>query len=120
MQFYRLYAGSDGQSHFEPLDLSKTSEFFNKTRDAKGLLFRNDFAPHIVNYHRAPHRRWVITLAGSVEIGVGDGTRMTFHPGDVFLAEDTTGQGHTATPLDWVRAYVDLEPAKDRGALNRE
>jgi hypothetical protein len=63
MQFYRLYAGEDGQSHFEPLDAGRTSEFFNKTPDAKGLLFRNDFAPHIVNYHRAPHRRWVITLA---------------------------------------------------------
>ena len=114
MQFYRLYAGDDGQSYFAALDSSKTSELFNKTRDAKGLLFRNGFAPHIVNYHRAPHRRWVITLSGSVEIGVGDGSRMTFHPGDVFLAEDTTGQGHTATPHDWVRAYVDLEPAKVR------
>ena len=114
MQFYRLYSGSDGQSHFEVLDASKTSEFFNKTCAATGYLFRNDFAPHIVNYHRAPHRRWVITLAGSVEIGVGDGSRMTFHPGDVFLAEDTTGQGHTATPHDWVRAYVNLEEAKKK------
>jgi len=109
MKFFRLYAGADGQSHFEPLASDKTSEFFNTTREAKGVLFRNDFAPHIVNYHCAPHRRWVITLAGSVDIGLGDGTTITFHPGDVFLAEDTSGQGHTATPHDWVRAYVDLE-----------
>ena len=114
MQFYRLYAGDDGQSHFEPLDAGRTSEFFNKTRAANGLLFRNDFAPHIVNYYRAPHRRWVITLAGSVDIGIGDGSGITFYPGDVFLAEDTTGQGHTATPDGWIRAYVDLEPAKVR------
>ena len=109
MKFYRLYSGADGQSHFEALDSGKTSEYFNSTRAAKGVLFRNGFAPHIVDYHRAPHRRWVITLAGNVEIGVGDGTKVTFHPGDVFLAEDTTGQGHTATPRDWVRAYVDIE-----------
>ena len=115
MKFYRLYAGADGQSHFEPLDSGKASEFFNQTREAKGLLFRNDFAPHIVNFHRAPHRRWVITLAGSVDIGLGDGSTTTFYPGDVFLAEDISGQGHTATPHDWVRAYVDLEPAKARG-----
>jgi hypothetical protein len=114
VQFYRLYSGSDGQSHFQALDAGKASEFFNKTRDAKSYLFRDDFAPHIVNYHCAPHRRWVITLSGSVEIGVGDGSRMTFHPGDVLLAEDTTGQGHTATPHDWVRVYVDLEEAKKR------
>jgi hypothetical protein len=108
MKFCRLYSGADGQSHFETLDASRASEFFNATRPARGLLFRNDFAPHIVNYHRAPRRRWVITLSGSVDIGLGDGTRETFLPGDVFLAEDTTGQGHTATPRDWVRAYVDI------------
>jgi hypothetical protein len=115
MKFYRLYAGTDGQSHFEALDSSKASELFNQTREAKGLLFRNGFAPHIVNFHRAPHRRWVITLAGSVDIGLGDGSTTTFCPGDVFLAEDTTGQGHTATPHEWIRAYVDLEPAKAKG-----
>ncbi len=71
MKFYRLYAGADGQSHFEALDSSKASEFFNQTCEAKGLLFRNDFAPHIVNFHRAPH--------------------------------------------EWIRAYVDLEPAKAKG-----
>jgi hypothetical protein len=108
MKFYRLYTGGDGRSHFEQLDSSQASEFFNTTRPAKGLLFRNDFAPHIVDWHRAPRRRWVITLSGSVDIGVGDGNRMTFGPGDVFLAEDLSGQGHTATPHHWVRAYVDV------------
>ena len=53
-------------------------------------------------------RRWVITLSGTVDIGLGDGTSMTFSPGDAFLAEDFTGQGHTAAPHDWVRAYVDV------------
>ena len=109
MKFYRLYSGDDGRSHFEQLDSSQSSEFFNATRPANGLLFRNDFAPHIVDWHRAPRRRWVITLSGTVDIGVGDGTRMTFGPGDVFLAEDMTGQGHTATPRNWVRAYVNVE-----------
>lgn len=109
MKFYRLYSGADGQSHFEPLDSSRASEFFNAMRAATGLLFRNDFAPHIVNYHRAPHRRWVITLSGSVVIGLGDGTKETFLPGDVFLAEDIASQGHTATPQNWIRAYVNVE-----------
>jgi hypothetical protein len=108
MKFYRLYSGDDGQSHFEQLDSSESSAFFNTTRSATGLLFRNDFAPHIVDWHRAPRRRWVITLSGTVDIGLGDGTSVTFGPGDVFLAEDATGQGHTATPHDWVRAYVDV------------
>lgn len=109
MQFYRLYAGADGQSHFEELAGAKAAAFFNETKSATSHLFRDDFAPHIVNFHRAPRRRWVVTLSGSVTIGVGDGTSMTFHPGDVFRAEDTTGQGHTATPMNWVRLYVNVD-----------
>ena len=108
MKFYRLYSGDDWQSHFELLDTSEASKLFNTTHAAKGLLFRNGFAPHILNWHRAPHRRWVVTLSGSVDIGLGDGASMTFVPGDVFLAEDVTGQGHTATPHDWIRAYMDI------------
>lgn len=108
MQCYRLYAGADGQSHFEPLDGAKAS-YFNDTQSATGYLIRDDFAPHIVDYHRAPRRRWVVTLQGSVKIGLGDGSSKTFHPGDIFLAEDTTGQGHTATPTNWIRLYVNLD-----------
>jgi hypothetical protein len=108
MKFYRLYSGDDEQSHFQELDSSRSSDFFNSTRSAKGLLFRNDFASHILDWHRAPRRRWVITLSGTVDIGLGDGSFVTFGPGDVFLAEDVTGQGHRATPHDWVRAYVDV------------
>ncbi len=109
MKFFRLYGGADGQSHFEPLASDAKSAFFNTTQPATGLLLRNDFAPHIVNFHRAPRRRWVITLSGSVDIGLGDGTSMSFYPGDVFLAEDTIGQGHTAKPHNWTRAYVNLD-----------
>ena len=108
MKFFRLFTGPDGRSHFEALDASKTSEYFNFTAPADGILFRNDFSPHIKQYHRAPRRRWVITLSGSVDIGLGDGTHTTFVAGDAFLAEDLTGEGHTAMPHDWVRVYVNV------------
>jgi hypothetical protein len=110
VKLYRLYAGNDGQSHFEELEGPKAAVFLNDTKPAASHLFRDAYAPHIVNFHRAPRRRWVITLRGSVKIGVGDGSSVTFYPGDVFLAEDTTGQGHTANPTaDWMRLYVNLD-----------
>ena len=37
----------------------------------------------------------VITLAGGVEIGLGDGSLHRFGPGEGILAEDLTGHGHT-------------------------
>ena len=44
---------------------------------------------------RAPRRQYLITLSGKTEIGLGDGTVHKLGPGDVNLAEDLTGRGHT-------------------------
>ncbi len=109
MKFYRLYTGEDNQSHFEKLDDRAASELFNTMHPVKGLVFRIEERPQLSEWHPAPRRQWVITLAGTVEIGVGDGASMVFGAGDVFLAEDLTGQGHTAKPMDWVRAFVHAE-----------
>ena len=37
----------------------------------------------------------MITLEGQVEVGLGDGTKRVFGAGDVLLADDLTGRGHT-------------------------
>jgi hypothetical protein len=37
----------------------------------------------------------VIIISGQLEIGLGDGSKHRFGPGDARLVEDTTGQGHT-------------------------
>ena len=109
MQFYRLYTGNDGKSHFEALDQTEVSKHFSAALPVKTLVFKNDQnRDDLLGWHTAPRRQWCITLSGSVEIGIGDGTVKTFAPGDVFLAEDTTGQGHTAKAKDWVRAFVHL------------
>ena len=107
MQFCRLYSGDDGKSHFEDLDQHEGSKHFLTSVAAKALVFKNDMhREDLHGWHTAPRRQWCITLSGSVEIGLGDGTKKTFGPGDVFLAEDLTGQGHTALPKNWVRAFV--------------
>jgi hypothetical protein len=109
MQFCRLYSGDDGKSHFEELDQQEGSKHFLTSVAAKALVFKNDInRDDLHGWHTAPRRQWCITLSGSVEIGLGDGTKKTFGSGDVFLAEDVTGQGHTAKPTNWVRAFVHL------------
>ena len=110
MNLVRLYSGGDGQSHFENLDASAIAKLFSKIQPATGVLFKNDPSPHILDWHPAPRRQYCITLAGFVEIRVGDGSARTFAPGDVFLAEDLTGQGHIAVPsVDWTRVFVTLD-----------
>ena len=108
MQFCRMYTGDDGKSHFEELDQTQGSKFFLSTIAAKALVFKNDENRDILGWHNAPRRQWCITLSGACEIGIGDGTKKTFGPGDVFLAEDVTGQGHTALPKNWVRAFIHI------------
>lgn len=109
MLFCRLYTGADGQSHFEDLSQTEGSTHFLSNLPVKTLVFKNDMnRDDLHGFHNAPRRQWCITLSGSVDIGLGDGSVKTFGPGDVFLAEDVTGQGHTAMPKDWVRAFVHI------------
>jgi quercetin dioxygenase-like cupin family protein len=110
MQFCRIYTGQDGQSHFEDLDQNEGAANFMQAHVAKALVFKNDFnREDLHGWHNAPRRQWCITLSGAVTIGIGDGSHRTFLAGDVFLAEDVAGHGHTALPKDWVRAFIHLE-----------
>jgi hypothetical protein len=93
--FIRLYTGSDGQSHFEDLDLASGSSAYGNMQAATGLMFRQVEPGDFQDWHTAPRRQYVITLQGMVEIGIGDGTVRMFRAGDVMLADDLTGRGHT-------------------------
>ena len=109
MYFCRIYTGDDGQSHFEDLDQTEGSKHFLTPHAVKTLVFKNDVnRSDLHGWHTAPRRQWCITLSGSVDIGIGDGTVRCFGPGDVFLAEDVTGQGHTAISKNWLRAFAHL------------
>ena len=61
----------------------------------KGIVFRSAEPGRFSDWHNAPRRQYVITLSGEGEIGLRDGTTHRVHPGDVNLAEDVTGDGHT-------------------------
>jgi len=94
MSITRLYTGPDGQSHIEPMDLESHPEL-TALLGTKGVVFRRTQPGYFSDWHNAPRRQFVITLAGEMEIGLGDGTKHRFGPGHVTLAEDLTGRGHT-------------------------
>ena len=93
--FVRLYSGPDGKSHFEDLDVPLGEVDRSPIIPATGITFRSSEPENFMDWHTAPRRQYVITLSGQVEVGLGDGTVRRFGPGDVMLAEDLTGQGHT-------------------------
>ena len=94
MGTYRLYTGDDGESRMETIDLAETPDW-TAGLDATRIAFREDPVGRFVDWHPAPRRQFVIILSGRLEIGLGDGSRHVFGPGDARLVEDTTGKGHT-------------------------
>ena len=104
MKMVRVFTGDDGASHFEDLDIEledrgpvgRISELWAGT----GVIFREVDGDYALDFHTAPRRQFVVNLSGSVEIEVGDGSTRLLGPGDILLAEDTTGQGHISRAVD--------------------
>ena len=94
MGTFRLYSGADGKSRVDPIDLGTRTDW-TKGLPATQISFRVWPVGQFLDWHPAPRRQFVIILAGQLEIGLGDGSKHVFGPGDARLVEDTTGQGHT-------------------------
>jgi hypothetical protein len=103
MKLVRLYAASDGETHFEDVEVEMTPVEF-----APGLPRINASAPtgaadlsfiHIPagwasDFHPVPRREFALVFSGEVEIEVSDGEVRRFGQGSIWLIEDTTGKGH--------------------------
>ncbi len=101
----RIYTGDDGESHFEELELELSAlgaiGAMTKPLAATSILFRETGADYDLGFHNAPRRQFVIMLSGGrVELETGSGEKRVLGPGDVLLAEDTTGRGHISRALD--------------------
>ncbi|MEK7353600.1 MAG: hypothetical protein AABZ77_03725 [Chloroflexota bacterium] len=103
MKVTRLYTGADGESHFQDIDFAlagESSEKMSELIKATGMIFRETSGAFDVTWHPAPRRQFVINLEGGVELVVGDGTSRILGPGDILLAEDTTGRGHISRAVN--------------------
>ncbi len=94
MGTYRLYTGGDGESHIDPVDLSQTPQW-TQAQEATTITFREAKVGNFQDWHPAPRRQYIMIISGQLEIGLSDGSKHVFGPGDARLVEDTTGKGHT-------------------------
>jgi quercetin dioxygenase-like cupin family protein len=114
----RLYSGADGMSHFERVNVKlapvpgspNTLEESEPVSTTKSYIVR--CAPGFFSdWHNADVRRYVITISGRAEIEVAGGEKFIAEPGQVVLAEDLTGKGHTFRVVgdtDWIAMFVDM------------
>lgn len=113
MQYVRMYADADGESHFEdveiPMESVTTSTGVSTSKGhsgaLEGALTFTRVDPSSTDpgspssgergpWHPEPHSEFIVYLEGEVEIQVSDGEIRRFGPGKLLLADDTTGKGH--------------------------
>jgi hypothetical protein len=106
MQIVRIYTGDDGESHFEDLDIPLEPSRYGRLSElvaAEGVIFRETPVGGALDFHPAPRRQFVITLSGVVEVECGNGALRRFGPGEIMLADDTTGRGHITREIEGPR-----------------
>lgn len=116
----RIWTGDDDGSHFEEgaIDLSEgeRGDVLSGKTNVVSISFRETQAGGTYAWHPAPSRQFVITLRGTLEFQTREGKRFRINPGDILIAEDTAGSGHSWRLVDdepWCRAYVILAPGAD-------
>ena len=101
---YRIYTGTDGHSH-----VVKGSIDYHEIVAAESIHFEETPPHSSLDWHTAPTTQFVITLAGVLEFVTYGAEKFTIGPGEVLIAQDTTGSGHKWRLINddpWKRAYV--------------
>ncbi len=103
MKVTRIYTGDDNRSHFEDIEVEIGSSHVGLVSEiipATGLIFRETDGDYDYDFHNAPRRQYIVNLDGAVEITVGSGEKRILGREEVFLVEDTEGQGHISRAVD--------------------
>ena len=121
MKVTRIYTGEDNRSHFEDLDIPLAPAAYGSESGlvpSLGVVFRENRIGDSLDFHPAGRRQFAITIRGVGEIECGDGSRRRFGPGDIMLADDTTGQGHITREIEGPRrvVFIPLPADLDVGA----
>jgi hypothetical protein len=108
MTYLRVYAGADGESHMEEVDLDMVpTEVFpglpfllvaSPMRTTSLIFVRFPVEAHAAGWRRPP-RRQVVLFGADVEVEVSDGQVRRIGAGSPILFEDTTGKGHATRVL---------------------
>ena len=99
MQIVRIYAGDDGESHFQDLTLDQFAEIAAGGGQGDIILVRIP-SPTAGDYHNPPRRLCIVHLDGVAEFETSDGDKRRLEPGDVVISEDLTGRGHITRNLE--------------------
>lgn len=119
MQSVRIFTGPDGRSRFEDFRFHLPNQGHYSRQSVPflvtGATVREMPVGGYLDLHHPPARQLVVVLDGRVEFRCGDGAARVLGPGDVMLAEDLEGEGHSSRELDGPRRslFLPLPPGFD-------
>ena len=99
----RLFADSQGESHFETVNLSLESTDFAPPAPPLEVSEVVE-GPHgflrapsgwFGDWHPTPARQFMCLLSGTLEVEASDGEVRRISVGEIVLLEDTEGRGHS-------------------------
>jgi hypothetical protein len=94
----RIFTGPDGKTKLEeyevPLKPQGRGTELSELVPVTSVQFRRTNQDYSLDWHPAPRRQFVVTLAGESEIELEGGKKVRLGPANILLAEDATGQGH--------------------------
>lgn len=73
---------------------------------AKGIMFRYSEQGQQFPQHTAPQQQFIVYRSGKVRVTASGGESRVFKAGDVLLASDTQGEGHSTEILESGEAIV--------------
>ena len=98
VKIHRFFTGPDGLTHAEEIevkfDMGDGGNGLYKFLSNSGAVLRRSPPGRVNDYHTASRRQYIITLSGRAELVLSGGQTLKVGPGDIELAEDTTGKGH--------------------------
>lgn len=108
MRYARLFAGDDGESHFDDIEIDfKATDYvqsappldLSAALPASQVAFMRAPAGWTSDFHVSSARSFFVVLSGEWEVTASDDESRRFTVGSTLLVEDTTGKGHSSRVL---------------------
>jgi len=105
-----LQADLNGDSYFEDqaldLDVENPLGHYTENLSAKSFQLREFSAGLFYDWHNAPQKQYIVYLLGDVKVTTSKDEVRIFSAGDILLANDLKGKGHTTETLTDGRSVV--------------
>ncbi|WP_028601577.1 hypothetical protein [Ottowia thiooxydans] len=98
-----LYTDAEGRARWRdditPLTEGTPAARLSPLQASGGMQWRQSPIGFKSDFHCTTTPQWLVVIQGRMEIGLQDGSKRVFGPGEFFYSDDTLPPGQTFNPL---------------------